>query len=77
MKGASLIQVFSVLLLSRAADAGVGGGDRPALGWSTWNGLACGITEANIAANVDAMVRLGLVRAGFVGAHIDEKVVFL
>ena len=61
-----------VLLLAQVATvfAGVGGGLKPVLGWSTWNSVRCNFTEANITANVDAMVALGLVELGFTGCHI-------
>lgn len=42
------------------------------MGWSTWNTLACGITEQNIADNVNLMVQLGLPDVGWVGLHIDD-----
>eukprot|EP00759_Apiculatamorpha_spiralis_P016325 PhF_6_TR22566/c0_g1_i4/m.32134/K07407/E3.2.1.22B, galA, rafA; alpha-galactosidase len=45
---------------------------KPAMGWSTWNSLACSITESNIANAVDQMVSLGLVNAGWTGLHIDD-----
>jgi hypothetical protein len=42
------------------------------MGWSTWNTLGCKITESNIATNIEAMVSLGLVDAGWKGLHIDD-----
>ena len=69
--GAALL-VLQALTLAEASAAG--SPRTPALAWSSWNSLACGITEANLAANVDGMVALGLVQLGFTGFHIDECV---
>ena len=44
----------------------------PPLGWSSWNSLGGGITEALIRAQADAMVASGMRKAGYTYINIDD-----
>jgi alpha-galactosidase len=44
----------------------------PPLGWNSWNGFGCDVTEANVRAAADAMVASGLVDHGWTYINIDD-----
>jgi alpha-galactosidase len=47
-------------------------GQRPQMGWNTWNTFACNINEKLIREAADAMVASGLRDAGYVYLNIDD-----
>lgn len=47
-------------------------GDRPQMGWSTWNKFQGNISEAIIKGIADAMVASGLSEAGYQYINIDD-----
>ncbi len=47
-------------------------GDRPQMGWSTWNKFAGNINEGIIREIADAMVQTGLAEAGYTYINIDD-----
>jgi alpha-galactosidase len=44
----------------------------PPLGWNSWNGFGCDVTEANVRAAADAMVSSGLINHGWTYINIDD-----
>jgi alpha-galactosidase len=44
----------------------------PPLGWNSWNGFGCDVTEANVRAAADAMVASGLINHGWTYINIDD-----
>jgi len=44
----------------------------PPLGWNSWNGFGCDVTEANVRSAADAMVASGLVNHGWTYINIDD-----
>jgi alpha-galactosidase len=47
-------------------------GQRPQMGWNTWNTFACGINEKLIKDAADALVASGMRDAGYVYVNIDD-----
>jgi alpha-galactosidase len=60
------------LLLAAACVCACCARDAPARGWSSWNGLGCNVTEADIRGAADALVSTGLREAGFLLVAIDD-----
>ncbi|HZR21929.1 MAG TPA: NPCBM/NEW2 domain-containing protein [Verrucomicrobiae bacterium] len=44
----------------------------PPLGWNSWNGFGCDVTEANVRAAADAMAASGLINHGWTYINIDD-----
>lgn len=44
----------------------------PPLGWNSWNGFGCDVTESNVRAAADAMVASGLINHGWTYINIDD-----
>jgi alpha-galactosidase len=44
----------------------------PPLGWNSWNGFGCDVTEANVRAAADAMAASGLIDHGWTYINIDD-----
>jgi alpha-galactosidase len=44
----------------------------PPMGWNSWNGFGCDVTEANVRSAADAMVASGLVNHGWTYINIDD-----
>jgi alpha-galactosidase len=44
----------------------------PPLGWNSWNGFGCDVTDAKVRAAADAMVSSGLVQHGWTYINIDD-----
>src|SRR5205823_1501628 len=44
----------------------------PPMGWNSWNGFGCDVTEANVRAAADAMVASGLINHGWTYINIDD-----
>lgn len=44
----------------------------PPMGWNSWNGFGCDVTEANVRAAADAMAASGLINHGWSYINIDD-----
>lgn len=44
----------------------------PVLGWNSWNAFRCGVDEASVLANADALVASGLREAGYRMVMVDD-----
>ncbi len=44
----------------------------PPLGWNSWNGFGCDVTESNVRAAADAMAASGLINHGWTYINIDD-----
>jgi alpha-galactosidase len=44
----------------------------PPMGWNSWNGFGCDVTEGNVRAAADAMVSSGLLNHGWTYINIDD-----
>jgi alpha-galactosidase len=44
----------------------------PPMGWNSWNGFGCDVTEENVRAAADAMVSSGLINHGWTYINIDD-----
>ena len=45
---------------------------KPPMGWNTWYGFMCKVTDADVRAQADAMVRNGMKDAGYIYVNLDD-----
>ena len=67
-----LLALFAVLLGNGVAAEQVSIALTPPMGWNTWYGFFCKVTDADVRAQADAMVKNGMKAVGYEYVNLDD-----